>query len=245
MLAPEPDDALQFLEQSARIRRVEVDRINVLVLFGRVLGVFDAAVGSMMKPLRMLTDPRMVRRTLNCEIQRHLYPKTIGGRVEVIEIVQRADRRIDRNMPSSLISDRPRASRRTRSTIESVARTLAIRVTDRMYRRQVYNVKTEVAQFRQAALGVLEGAGLSRIASLRSHKHLIPGSKASSLAIDDEFEQRLNPGRAKSLPDAASRSGNLCIANHRERGFSVVGLSQSCSRTFEHVAIGAPRSRGH
>src|SRR5271167_1262444 len=117
MLAPESHHPHQLLEQSALIGGVEIDRINILVFLGRVLGILDAAVGAMLKPIRMLADPWMVRRALDCKIECHLDSKTVGRRVEAIEIADRADRRLDRRMPAGLTTNRPRTAGRIRSAV--------------------------------------------------------------------------------------------------------------------------------
>src|SRR5271155_2085361 len=95
-----------------------------------------------------------------------------------MEVAERSERRIDRSVTSRLAPDCPRAAGRIRATVESVARTLAIGVANRVDRRQIHNVKTQIAQLGQAMLGLLKRAWLSRIAGLRAHEHLVPGSEA-------------------------------------------------------------------
>ena len=51
---------------------VEVDRVDVLVLLRRVLGVGDGAVGAGGEPLRVLGRPRVVGRRLEGEVERDL-----------------------------------------------------------------------------------------------------------------------------------------------------------------------------
>src|SRR3984885_3722377 len=114
---------------------------------------------------------------------------------------------------------------------------------DRINRREVHDIEAEIAQFGQAAFGVLKGAGLPGHTTLRSHEHLVPGTEASFLAIDDQLEQRLKSPRTKTLTDAKCGRGNLRVANCRESCRSIFGLSQLCERSHEQVAIAA-MSRG-
>src|SRR5579864_3788765 len=103
-------------------------------------------------------------------------------------------------MPSGLTPNRPRTPGRIRAAVDRIVRTLAIGVTDRMNRRQVHNIETKIAKLWQSTFGVLESSRLGRFATLRSHKHLVPGSEASFLTIDDQLEKRFESRHAKSLP---------------------------------------------
>ena len=58
--------------QPSPVRAVEVERVDVLVALGRVLGVRDRAVRAVAEPLGMLPNPRMVGRRLEREVERDL-----------------------------------------------------------------------------------------------------------------------------------------------------------------------------
>src|SRR5205814_674353 len=66
---PELEDALQLLAERVEFRRVEVERIDVLVLLRRVLGVLHAAVGPPAEPARMLLDVGVVGRALEGDVE--------------------------------------------------------------------------------------------------------------------------------------------------------------------------------
>src|SRR5260370_38480333 len=125
---------------------MEIDRIDVLVFLGRILCVLDAAVGSMMEPLRMLANTRMVGRTLDREIERNFDSEAIGRSVKAIEIAESPERWIDRGVSAGLTPNRPRAARRICSAVERIVRTLPIGVPDRMNRRQEHAVKARFAK---------------------------------------------------------------------------------------------------
>ena len=65
---PELDDAFEFLPQSLAVFAVKIDRVNVLIFFGRVFGVFDSAVGPHKEPFGVFFDIGVVGRTLNGEV---------------------------------------------------------------------------------------------------------------------------------------------------------------------------------
>ena len=60
-------------EPVAVVGRPEVDRVDVLVLLRRVLGVADRAVGPVVEPLGVLGDPRVVGRALERVVERDLH----------------------------------------------------------------------------------------------------------------------------------------------------------------------------
>src|SRR5438105_13166036 len=68
---PELEDALQLLPQPAPVAGLKVERVDVLVFFGRVLGILDGAIGPLLEPLRVLAHIRMVGRALERDVQRN------------------------------------------------------------------------------------------------------------------------------------------------------------------------------
>ena len=91
MFAPEQDDAGQFLPQLAPVFVLVVERVDVLILFGRVFGVFDRAVGPLEEPLGMRGDIRVVGRTVQREIQRDFHPALVDLRHEPVEVLECAE----------------------------------------------------------------------------------------------------------------------------------------------------------
>ena len=57
---PEVDDAFHLVPERPRVLAIEVHRVDVLVLLGRILGVLDRSVRALEEPLGMLADVRMV-----------------------------------------------------------------------------------------------------------------------------------------------------------------------------------------
>src|SRR6185437_8881494 len=173
-------------------------RVDVLIFFGRILGVFDRTVRPMTEPFRMLAHPGMVRRTLDREVESDLQSKAIRRGDEMIEIVERSERRLNRVVATRLAADRPWTTRAVGQRRERVVRPLAMRVADRMNWRQVHHVEAEIADMRQPMLSLAQGGRLSWDRALRARKDLVPGARARQRPIGGNLEQRLELRRAES-----------------------------------------------
>ena len=86
---PVPHHPQHLVVEAGRVV-VEVDRVDVLVLLRRVLRIGDGAVGQHGEPFRMLLGPRVVRRALQRQVQRHLQALVARGGDEVVEVLDRA-----------------------------------------------------------------------------------------------------------------------------------------------------------
>ena len=106
VLHPEPDDA-EHLGVDAVVVVVEVDRVDVLVLLRRVLGVGDGAVGPRGEPLGVVLGPGVVGRRLQRQVEGHLEAELAGARHERVEVVEAAEVGVDRVVPAVLGPDRP------------------------------------------------------------------------------------------------------------------------------------------
>ena len=153
---PEEDDALQLLPQLGPGLGLEVERIDVLVLLGRVLCVLDGAVGAVPEPLRMLLDEGVVRRALVGEVQGHLHAVFTGPRHEAFEVFDRPELRVDGLVASLLAPDGPGASRIMGLGPRSVVLALAMRVADGVDGREVDHVEVHPGHVFEPLLGVGE-----------------------------------------------------------------------------------------
>ena len=86
MIGPEQDDAFHFLPKLRPVRATEVQWINVLVFFGRILGVLDGSIRPLVKPLRMFVHIGMVGRTIDRKIERDLHAALANLVLKPIEI---------------------------------------------------------------------------------------------------------------------------------------------------------------
>jgi hypothetical protein len=65
---------------------LEVERIGVLVLLRRVLGVLDRAIGPVAEPAGVLTDIGMIRRALQSEVECNLQTEVAGRSDQPVEV---------------------------------------------------------------------------------------------------------------------------------------------------------------
>lgn len=61
MTDPKAEDPEHFLPEGKGFGAVEVERVDVLLLLGRILSVLDGAIGPVKEPLRVLADPEARR----------------------------------------------------------------------------------------------------------------------------------------------------------------------------------------
>src|SRR5262249_48128631 len=154
---------------SALVGGIEVDRVDVLVLLGRVLRVLDGTVRPAVKPFGVLLDPWMIRRSLNREVERDLQTKIVGGQDEAPEGFQRSKVRMDSRVPAGFCSDSPGTSDRIVS-VGGIAGALAVGLANRMNRRKVDHVEAKVAKLREAAAGLAQSAGAVGSGPLGAHE---------------------------------------------------------------------------
>ena len=90
MFRPEEDDARHFLPELLPVGAGEVERVDVLVSFRRVLGVLNRAVGAFVEPFRVLDHVRVIGRTIDREIERERHPAPADLLFQPGEIFERA-----------------------------------------------------------------------------------------------------------------------------------------------------------
>ena len=188
---PEAHDVAQRLPQLLPVWRIEIERVDVLVLLGRVLRVSDRAVGTTVEPVRMFAHPGVVGRALNREVERNLHAQRLGGAHESIEILERAEGRLDRGMATMLAADRPRTAGVSRPCVEAIVRTLPSCSSDRMDGRQIHDVKPHTVQVREPLLGVAKcsrrapdsATATERTARTRSRSGLACGQRSLPVQV--------------------------------------------------------------
>ena len=111
VVGPEKHDAHDFRPKFGPFFAAKIQWENVFVFFRRVLGEFDRAVGSLIKPIGMFANVRMIRRTIDREIECDLHPAFSHFALEPIEILQRTQRRFDGFVAAGRAPDCPRHAR--------------------------------------------------------------------------------------------------------------------------------------
>ena len=111
LLAPEQENALQFLPELAPVLGFKVKRVNVLVFLGWVLGILNGSVRSPYEPLWMFLHIGMVGGTLNGDIQGDFDAVFLGFLNQMAEVLQSAKLGMDGFVPAFLGTDGPWRSR--------------------------------------------------------------------------------------------------------------------------------------
>ena len=107
LVDPETEDAEQRVPQGAPVAALEIQRIDVLVLLGRILGVLDGSVGALFKPLRMLGDLGMIGRTLEGDVERELDSLARRALDKAAKIGERAELRMNGGVAAFFRTDGP------------------------------------------------------------------------------------------------------------------------------------------
>ena len=111
LLDPVLEDALDLVPQRRPVRRCEVERVDVLVFLGRILGVLNAAVRPPPEPFRVLLHIGMIGCALQRDIERDLDAELPHRGDQVPEIRGLAQRGMNRLVAALFRADRPGAAR--------------------------------------------------------------------------------------------------------------------------------------
>ena len=177
----------------ALVVAVEIDRVDVLVLLRRVLGVGDRAVALGREPLGVLLRPRVVGGALQREVQRDLHAEPCAPAATKSSKSSSVPRSgwtaswppkrepIAHGLPGSL-GPGSRVLFGPLRLISPIGRD----------RRQVDDVEAQVGDGRQALGGLLEGARARRVEArpLRAREELVPGREQRALAVDGDLVRR-------------------------------------------------------
>ena len=153
---PEQADVTQRAPERSPVVAIEVERIDVLILLRRVLGVLDRAVGAVAEPIRMLADPRMIRRTLPGKVQSDFEPEAPGCDLERRGSRQRSPDPDRWPCAPCLGPDGPGAAGIARLGGQPVVASLPEADPDRVNRRQIQHVEPEVGDRAAASSSLRE-----------------------------------------------------------------------------------------
>ena len=174
----------------------------------------------------MLGQPRVIGRALDGEVERDLelvLPRVLH---QPLELLDRAEARIDRVVTAQLAADRPRAAGIVRPCLQRVVAALAAGAADRVDRRQVEHVEAELRELRQQRAHALEAAP-------RARKELVPRAEARELTVDVDAVRR----RRRRVRTVSGRSG--------ERLLEREGVPAEQHRAFRQLAGQILLSRVH
>ncbi len=247
---PEEHDVAQRLPQRLAVVGVEVDREDVLVALGRVLGVADRAVGAVPEPLRVLGHPGVVGAALQRVVESHLEARLARGGDEGVEVLHGPELGVDGRVAAVGRADRPRAAGVLGAGVEAVVRPLAMGEADRVDRREVDDVEAHLGERRQPGRGGAQRAGVVRRSTLGAREELVPRRERAELAVDPQRERTGERRRAavdgaahqrhgggafgRGDPRARARSLAQCLGERHQRAAVADGDAAKLGATLGH-----------
>ena len=216
VLDPEAHDREQAVPQLVPVLALEIERVDVLIPLGRILGVADGAVGPVAKPGGMLGHPGVVGRALEGQVEGQLDAMLAAGGGEAGDVVEGAQLGQYGLVAALGGADRPGAADIAGLGGLCVVAPLPRGAADRMHGREVEDVEAHLGDTRQLRLDVAQGAVLAR-RSQRPGEELVPGAEASTQGLDPQLELG---GLAGVGPDAVDRhhGGELLVQRAAEVG---------------------------
>src|SRR6185312_2751469 len=134
---------------------------------GRILGVLDGAVGTNEEPFRMFAQPRMIGRALQGIVQRDLETQRLRLLHEAVEVIERAEPRLDRRVSAGRTAYRPWAAGIVRRRGQGVVAALATGLPHRVNGREIHDVEAQGGDPLERGPDVGEGGVLTGGRALR------------------------------------------------------------------------------
>src|SRR5580658_7189504 len=89
LIHPEQDNALQLIPQVGPLRGLKLERVNILILLGRILGVLNGSIRAPAEPIRVLANVRMLRRGLKRQVNGNFETKLVRAIDQASKILHR------------------------------------------------------------------------------------------------------------------------------------------------------------
>ena len=139
---PECKDALELYPKLLPSRRLKVERIDILILFGRVLRVLNCSVGTLLKPLLVFFHVRVVGRHLERDVEGDLHAHLARPAHETSEFFERPQLRKNRFVTALFGANCPWTSHIAGLCLYVVVLPLTKFRSNRMNRRQINNIES-------------------------------------------------------------------------------------------------------
>src|SRR5215831_9503766 len=181
---PEQDDVAQRLPKPFVVGSVQVRIDDVLILFWRVFGILDRAVGSAPEPFRMLREPGMVGRALDGKVEREFQAELRAGAHQAPKILERPKLGVDGVVAALGGADGIWTARIAGLATERIVAALAVDAADRMDGSQIKYTETHRRDVGQAVNTIVKGAVLAEHRRLTTRHHLVPGTCPRDRPVD-------------------------------------------------------------
>src|SRR5690606_6365261 len=144
--------------------KVRID--DVLVALRRILRILQSAVHPPIEPVGMLSQPGMIRRTLNGKIQRNLEPVLMSSRHQVPKIAQCAQLGVHLIVPPRLGTDGIGAARVARCGGQRIVAAFPVTFTNWVYGWEVQDIEPHASDIRKPTNHIAEGSMVLRVRTL-------------------------------------------------------------------------------
>src|SRR6266566_4525967 len=220
---PEQHDVAQRLPKPFVVGSVQVRIDDVLILFWRVFGILDRAVGSAPEPFRMLREPGMVGRALDGKVERDFHAVLRAGAHQAPTILERPKLGVYGVVAALGGADGIWTARIAGFAMERIVAALAVDAADRMDGSQIKYIETHRADVVQSIDTIVKGAVFAGHRRLTAWHHLVPGACP-----------RYSPVDHQRISGAAGQVGLLALA-----GCCCKLLRQERVRIFGEVRFAA------
>src|SRR6516225_4791454 len=183
---PEQHDVAQRLPKPFVVGSVQVRIDDVLILFWRVFGILDRAVGSAPEPFRMLREPGMVGRALDGKVERDFHTVLRAGAHQAPKILERPKLGVYGVVAALGGADGIWTARIPGFAMERIVAALAVDAADRMDGSQINDIETHRADVGQSIDTIVKGAVLTGDRRLTAWHHLVPGACPRDRPVDHQ-----------------------------------------------------------
>ena len=197
LLHPEEHYTDELTPEVLPIIAVEVDRVDVLILLWRIFSITNGAIRPLVKPIGMIFDVRVIRRAVDREIQRDFKTALLRLTHQPNKILNSAQRRLNRLVPTSLATDGPRRPHVILIGYQGIVLALAIRETNGVNGREINHIEAHVLRVIKTGYTIPKSAVFVSTTESVAGEELVPCGEPGALTFNNDRE---SPGRGGQIP---------------------------------------------
>jgi hypothetical protein len=183
---PEFEDTVEGVPEAAPVGELEVEGVDVLIFFGRIFGVLDGAVGTVIEPGGMFLDPGVIGGALKGDVEVEVVGA--GGVEEGVEVGEGAEGGKDCGVAAFCGAYCPGAAYVVGFGGGGVVAALVEGSADGVDGREVEDVEAHGGGLGDARGYVVEGAVGVGSGRCGAGEEFVPDGEAGALALDPERE---------------------------------------------------------